>query len=135
MFLTLILLLIFLTLSGLHVYWAFGGKFGIEGVIPTKDSIPLFEVKMFSCLAIAFALLAAGLLITWKGWFPNVEPKWISNYSIWILATIFALRAIGDFRYVGFFKRVCGNNFARNDTLLFSPLCAVIAVLLFWLAL
>ena len=41
-----------------------------------------------------------------------------------------ALRAIGDFRYVGFFKRVRDSSFARLDTLAYSPLCAGLAVLI-----
>jgi hypothetical protein len=37
-------------------------------------------------------------------------------------------RAMGDFNYVGFFKRVRGTRFARMDTLLYSPLCLALAV-------
>jgi hypothetical protein len=40
------------------------------------------------------------------------------------------LRAIGDFRYVGFFKRIRDSKFARLDTLAYSPLCAALAVLI-----
>jgi hypothetical protein len=36
-------------------------------------------------------------------------------------------RAIGEFKYVGFFKRVRGSRFARRDTLLYSPLCLWLA--------
>lgn len=32
-------------------------------------------------------------------------------------------RAVGDFRLVGFFKKVKGSEFALMDTLLYSPLC------------
>ncbi len=46
------------------------------------------------------------------------------------LAAIFVLRAVGDFHYVGFFKRVRGSVFARRDTWVFSPLCVVLAVLI-----
>ena len=37
-------------------------------------------------------------------------------------------RAIGDFKYVGFFKRVRGSKFARMDTLVYSPLCLLLAL-------
>jgi len=43
---------------------------------------------------------------------------------------VFALRAIGDFRHVGFFKRVRGCRFARLDTLAYSPLCTALALLI-----
>jgi hypothetical protein len=42
---------------------------------------------------------------------------------------VFGLRAIGDFRYLGFFKRVTGTRFARADTLIYSPLCAGLAAM------
>jgi hypothetical protein len=48
---------------------------------------------------------------------------------------VFAVRAVGDFRYCGFFKRVKGTAFARKDTLIFSPLCTLLAALALWLSL
>jgi hypothetical protein len=45
------------------------------------------------------------------------------------VALAFGLRAVGDFRFVGFFKRVRGSVFARRDTWLYSPLCVLIGVL------
>jgi hypothetical protein len=50
--------------------------------------------------------------------------------AAWLIAAVFALRAIGDFRYIGFFKRIRDTRFARLDTLAYSPLCAVLAVLI-----
>jgi uncharacterized membrane protein SpoIIM required for sporulation len=50
--------------------------------------------------------------------------------TAWLIAAVFALRAIGDFRYVGFFKRIRDTRFARLDTLAYWPLCAVLAVLI-----
>ncbi|HPG26670.1 MAG TPA: DUF3995 domain-containing protein, partial [Myxococcota bacterium] len=67
-------------------------------------------------------------------WTPGLPP-WVARVGIWALAVLFALRAIGEFRYVGFFKRVRDTRFARLDTLVFSPLCATIAILSIALAL
>ena len=53
-----------------------------------------------------------------------------AEIAAWVFAAMFALRAIGDFRYVGFFKRIRDTRFARLDTLAYSPLCAVLAVLI-----
>jgi hypothetical protein len=39
------------------------------------------------------------------------------------------LRAIGDFNYVGFFKKIKHTKFGKNDTKYFSPLCLTIGVL------
>ncbi len=46
------------------------------------------------------------------------------------VALVFAARAIGDFRYVGFSKRVRGSPFARRDTYVYSPLCLLLAALI-----
>jgi hypothetical protein len=55
-------------------------------------------------------------------------PLWLFKVGLCGLAMIFALRAIGDFHWVGFFKSVRHTPFARNDTRFFSPLCVVIAI-------
>jgi len=47
----------------------------------------------------------------------------------WVLAALFLIRAVGEFRYVGFFKSVRDTRFATWDSWLFSPLCLLIAVL------
>ena len=58
-------------------------------------------------------------------------PGWIFYSGTWVISVLFLLRAIGDFRFVGFFKSVTDTNFARWDTILFSPLCLFIAVVAF----
>lgn len=45
------------------------------------------------------------------------------------------LRSIGDFRYVGFFKRARGSRFAELDTRFYSPLCLPLALATAWVAL
>ena len=49
---------------------------------------------------------------------------WLS----YVLAVGLLGRAIGEFRYVGFFKRVRGSRFAKLDTVVYSPLCLLLAV-------
>ena len=46
-----------------------------------------------------------------------------------LMAAVFALRAVGDFRCVGFFKRVKDTPFAVWDSRLFSPLCGILSLL------
>ncbi|WP_367946795.1 DUF3995 domain-containing protein [Leptospira santarosai] len=48
-----------------------------------------------------------------------------------LLSAMFLFRAIGDFRLVGFFKKIRGTKFAKNDTAFFSPLCLLLSILLF----
>jgi hypothetical protein len=56
-------------------------------------------------------------------------PDWLSKYGLWTIAVIFTLRAIGDFNYVGFFKKIKHTKFGKNDTKYFSPLCLTIGIL------
>jgi hypothetical protein len=42
---------------------------------------------------------------------------------------------VGEFKYVGFFKRVRGTRFATLDTLVYSPLCLLLAAGVAWVAL
>ena len=54
-------------------------------------------------------------------------PFWLSQWSAGVLSLVFCVRAVGDFRFVGFFKRVRGTPFAIWDTRLFSPLYLLLA--------
>lgn len=130
----LVLCAVFLVLCVVHVRWLFGVP-SFEGVVPTQDGKPVFHPSRSATLVVAVALLAAAVVSVWHGAFPQVEPIWIPRLGVWVLAAVFALRAVGDFRYCGVFKRVRGTKFARNDSLFFSPLCVAIAALAVWLAL
>ena len=61
-----------------------------------------------------------------------------SSYTKWgclIIAIIFFIRAVGDFNYLGFFKKHTGSQFSKYDTRLSSPLCLFLGLLalLAWL--
>ena len=127
---TLLVTGIFLFLSGIHVFWAFGNNQNSSAVIPTRDSEPLFKPSTATTLLVAFALLMAAIIVLIQTEILNLPiPDWIGNIGIWVLVAVFGLRAIGDFRYVGFFKRVRGTKFAQMDTRIYSPLCVFIAVM------
>ncbi|MGN7980342.1 DUF3995 domain-containing protein [Burkholderia sp. 22313] len=111
-----------------HVYWAFGGQRGKRAAIPEHDGVPLLRPTALGTLGVAVALLAGACAVASRAgwWWPNRYPAAIA-FAIVALALIFAVRAVGDFRYVGFFKRIRGSRFARMDTLCYSPLCAMLA--------
>jgi len=132
---SIILCVVFLALSAIHFRWLSGDSSGFEGVVPTRDGEPLFRPGRGSTLLVAVALAFAAVVSIWRGFCPRVGLAWIPQLGIWVLAAVFALRAIGDFRYIGIFKRVRGTRFARNDSLFFSPLCLGISGLAVWLAL
>lgn len=126
----LILFLIFVVLSGFHFYWLFGGEWGVEKVIPTKneDTAPPGIPKV-ATLIVAIGLATIGILYLIKSNVILVDlPEWF-NYAFWIIPIIFTLRAIGDFKYVGFFKKIKNTKFAEADTRIFSPLCLLIGIL------
>ncbi len=132
---SIVLFLIFGFLSAIHFYWAFGGRWGIQAVFPTKD----YNIKpqmpgVPATLIVAFGLLTIGLFILQKASFFNLQiPTWLDKYGLWIVAGIFGIRAIGDFNYLGFFKKIKHTKFAINDTNYYSPLCLAIVILILML--
>ena len=74
--------------------------------------------------AVGTALLACAALVANAGCCPPSAARW----TRWAgAAPGLLVRAIGDFGYVGFFKRKGGNPFARLDTRVYSPLCLLLA--------
>ena len=115
-------------LSALHIYWAFGGRWGWGAAIPQVDGRPAFTPSRFATLLVALGLAAAAVLpLVRAGALPFSVPRWLFQWSAIFLAFVFFIRAVGDFRLVGFFKRVRGTPFAIWDTRLFSPLCLLLA--------
>ncbi len=123
------LTVLFWALAALHVYWALGGGAGSAPVIPTQGGKPVFEPGAGSTLLVALLLLVAGALCLWRAGLLAPElPAWIPEAGTVSLAVLFGLRAIGEFRLVGFFKRVRDTPFAWWDTRIFSPLCLLISM-------
>ncbi len=129
--LSIILFLIFSVLGGFHFYWFFGGNWGLEKVIPSiDDKANSLEIPQLATLIVALGLVSFGLIYLIKAaFFTAPIPNWIIDYSYWIIPSIFILRAIGEFKYVGFFKKVKHTEFAKADSKLFSPLCLAIGMI------
>jgi len=103
----------------------------LQHVIPTKDKTASPKMPpRIATFNVAIVLLSIGLLYLLKGGIISLDipSKWI-NYAAWFVPFIFFLRAIGEFRYVGLFKRIKDTDFAKADTKLFVPLCLGIAIL------
>jgi Protein of unknown function (DUF3995) len=126
-------ILILLLLAGVHVYWAADGKAGKGAAVPSANGRPVIKPSALSTMMVAVGLCAiAAVLALRTGWLGLPElPRdgSIVKIATWLIAAAFALRAIGDFRYVGFFKRIRDSRFARLDTIAYSPLCACLAFL------
>lgn len=114
---------VFVGLSGLHSYWALGGRRGRKAAIPELDGKPLFSPGVVATSAVAFLLAVAGVLVLARaGLGPGIVAPAIRLWGTWGVAAALVGRAVGDFNYVGFFKRRRATAFARLDTRLYSPL-------------
>jgi len=118
----------FALLSLLHVHWAFGGRVAWTAVIPEVGGRPAFMPGTGVTLLVAAALATcAGLVAAAADLLATPVPPVVLRVAMYALALVLLLRAIGDFRLVGFTKRVRATRFARLDTLLYSPLCLALA--------
>lgn len=129
------LAVVFSLLALLHFYWAAGGRAGWQGGVPEVDGRPAFTPSTAATVAVAVALLLCAALVAGAGGLaplplPAVLTRWLS----FALALVLLARAIGDFRLVGFFKRVRGSRFARLDSTFYSPLCLGLAAGVFLVA-
>ena len=129
--LALILSLIFLVLSIIHFNWVFGGAFGFDASLPTReDGKRVLNPKSYDSAFVGLVLLLFSIFYISKSSLLNVSVNSkVFTYLGWIIPSLFLLRAIGEFKYVGFFKKVTSTTFARYDTKLFSPLCLCIALI------
>ncbi len=111
-----------MALSGLHIYWACGGKFASIVTLPERNGQPLFQPGAGpSVFVAALFLFAAWLVLQRSKIAPQVLPYWMVILGTWIVAAAFIARAIGEFNYLGFFKHVRETQFARLDSKLYSP--------------
>lgn len=107
----------------MHFYWAAFGTGEGSAAIPEVDGVPAFKPSKAGTAAVGLVLLGTAAIVLL-----HVELLLAGA------AAVLVLRAIGDFRLVGFFKRVKGSRFARLDTRLYSPLCLALGAALAVLA-
>lgn len=118
-----LLITIFALIACLHLYWAAGGRWGIEHAAPVNEQgKKILDTGIAACLVVATGLTLFAVYYV-------VKPSGMFSVIGWIIPSIFLIRTIGDFKYVGFFKKVKSSTFAELDTKFFSPLCLVIAAL------
>jgi Protein of unknown function (DUF3995) len=116
-------------LAAVHVYWAFGGRRGHDGAIPVVEGKPLFRPGRGATLVVAALLaIAGGLILARAGVVGSCAPTFVTRWGTWGVAAVLTLRAVGDFKYVGFFKRRVDTRFARLDARYYSPLALALGV-------
>ena len=122
---------IFTVLAFIHFNWVIGGTWGYDASLPSAENGKrLFNPSKIATGIVGLGLLIFGVTYVAKSGFINLNQyEHILKYSRWIIITIFLLRAVGDFKYVGFFKKIKNTPFGKADTNIFSPLCLGIGVI------
>ena len=138
---------IFALLGLVHVYWALGGRLGLHAALPQLPVPPgwqkhgephmmnAFDPRRGTTLAVAALLIAVGLAVGLRAGLFTEPVRHVALQAVLAgVALVMFARAIGDFRLVGFFKRVKGSAFARMDTWVYSPLCVALGLGVGWTA-
>ncbi|MES2017381.1 MAG: DUF3995 domain-containing protein [Pseudomonadota bacterium] len=118
----------FAVLAAWHFVMAAMPAQGSSGAVPSVNGKALFKPSRMATVGVGVLLLlfaalvaaTAGILAT------GIAPGVLAGLSYALAAGLLA-RAIGDFKYVGLFKRVRGSKFATLDSWLYSPLCLALS--------
>jgi hypothetical protein len=123
----LVVCLAFVALALWHFYMAFVPGSG-EGAVPSVEDRQLFRPTRHATVLVGIILLLFSALVAATAGMISVGvPQVVLSWLSYVLAAGLLARAVGEFKYVGFFKRVHNTKFARLDTLLYSPLCLLLA--------
>jgi hypothetical protein len=119
-----------------HVYWALGGRAGKSAAVPEINGRRAFVPSAWGTGLVAGALFFGASVVAVAGGLVGVGAfRGLFRILAFGLSVTFLARAVGDFRLVGFFKRVGGTQFARLDTTVFAPLCLVLGLAVLYVAL
>lgn len=124
----------------LHVGWAFrrASEEGLpSNVIPAgEDGAPIFAPGRAVTLMVAVGLASAGAAaLVASGAVDFGGGRGVARLVAGGAALVFLGRTVGDFRYVGVFKRVRDTRYARWDTRLYTPVALGLGALLGYAAL
>lgn len=118
--------ILLIALGLLHLYWLLGGKWALEGVFPVLQSGQnLFEPPPVITFLVVISLFVGALLHVE---FLKVIPDSYRKIGLLMLGIISLLRAIGEFKYLGLFKKETTSLFAQRDTWYYTPLCLLISI-------
>ncbi|MEP2773613.1 MAG: DUF3995 domain-containing protein [Fulvivirga sp.] len=121
---------IFTLLALIHFSWALGSTWGFKNALPKSEAGNyVLNPAPWESAVVGLGLTLFGLFyLTRADILPLTLQGWLLSVGSWVIPLIFLLRAIGDFKYVGFFKSITSTDFAWLDTIFYSPLCLILAV-------
>ncbi len=128
---------VFALLSSFHIIGAFGvWDLPILPVMPDRPpDMPPPQASSSAYMFVAVALALAALVVLARAdLLLTSVPPMLSTLACSILGVLFVLRAMGEFRMLGFFKSIKGTDFAFWDTWLYTPLSLALGLGAVWLA-
>jgi hypothetical protein len=123
--------------AGFHLYWGCGGKRGLGVSLPQRED-GQFIIPQRRIDAFAFGCLMIGalcLVMAFEGRVRLPLPLSLLRLGVGSLALAAVARAMSWHRYFGLFKKLRTTDFAKFDTWLYSPLCLILGIGLFYLLL
>ena len=127
--LAVVVCIVFVGLALWHFRMAFAPVGGKGGAVPSVEGKPLFVPSAQATFAVGVVLVCFAALVAVTGGLVQIAlPRVVSVWLSYGLALGLLARAIGEFKYVGFFKRVRGSRFAKLDTWVYSPLCLLLSL-------
>ena len=119
---------VFVVLAFWHFAMAALPSSGKGGAVPSVDGKALFKPSRLATLGVGVVLLLFAALMGATGGLlhTGLSQRLLAGLSTALAAGLLA-RGIGDFKYLGLFKRVRGSRFATLDTFVYSPLCVLLA--------
>ena len=118
-----------------HFYWGLLSLDGEAVLVPEHEGRPVYTPRNSDFLDVAAALILGCVVVAARGdLLHSPMPTAWTHASTFGVGLVLVARAIGDFRYVGFFKRVRDTEFAEWDTRLFSPVSFLLGVGTLWIA-
>jgi hypothetical protein len=127
----IVVFFIFFFIALLHFYWSLGGQWGKQAAIPTRnDGSPVIRPGFLPTFIVALTLSAFAMFSLTELYFFHLPINTgVRKLGFGLIGVIFFARAVGDFRYVGFLKKIGNTAFGRNDTKFYSPFCFMIGML------
>ena len=104
---------VFVVLAGWHVVMAVRPASVESAALPTVGGRPLFVPSRTATVGVAVVLLLFAWLVAATAGLVSVDlSRAVLSWLSYALAVGLLGRAIGEFKYVGFFKKVRGSRFA-----------------------
>ncbi|WP_349681729.1 MULTISPECIES: DUF3995 domain-containing protein [unclassified Sphingobacterium] len=102
-----------------------GGQWAINAVIPTDlNGRKLFTPRWPGTILVGVGLLIFALInLGFIGTLDLAVDSTNLRYCMFGIGVLFFLRFIGEFKYVGLFKKFRQSAFATRDTYIYIPLC------------